>query len=97
MHVCLCMFVCDIHECDSVRGAWWFPKQAVSLTEGLFVKDYTGKNLSMSDEWKEKERGRMREGEEGECNRESALTKLKRPVRAEIGRERREVSEETVV
>lgn len=46
--VCVCMSVRDIHGCDSVRGAQWFPKQAVSLTEGLFVKENTGKNLSMS-------------------------------------------------
>lgn len=46
--VCVCMSVRDILGCDSVRGARWFPKQAVSLTEGLFVKENTGKNLSMS-------------------------------------------------
>lgn len=37
--------------------------------------------------------GRVR----GECNRESALSRLKRPVRAKIAREKREVSEETGV
>lgn len=42
------MFVHDILRCDSVTGAWWFPKQSVSLTEGLFVKESTWMNLSMS-------------------------------------------------
>lgn len=46
----------DMLGCDSVKGARWFPKQAVSLTEGLFVKENTGKNLSMSNERTEKER-----------------------------------------
>lgn len=55
--VCVCMSMRDILGCDSVRGARWFPKQAVSLTEGLFVKENTGKNLSMSNEQRERERG----------------------------------------
>ncbi len=55
--VCVCMFVRDIVGCDSVTGARWFPKQAVSLTEGLFVKENTGKNLSMSNEQRERQRG----------------------------------------
>lgn len=84
------MSVRDIHGCDSVRGAQWFPKQALSLTEGLFVKENTGKNLSKVCYREERERG-------GECNRESALSRLKRPVRAKIVREKREVSEETGV
>lgn len=89
--VCVCMFVRDILGCDSVTGARWFPKQAVSLTEGLFVKENTGKNLSMSNEQREGEGGE-REGKRGDCNRESALSRLKRPVRAKIGREKRERS-----
>ncbi len=81
-----CVFVCDILGCDSVTGAWWFPKQPVSLTEGLLVKENTGKNLSMSNE--QRERG---EGAGGgvDCNRERALLRLKRPVRAKIGRRRK--------
>lgn len=46
----VCTFVRDILGCDSVTGARWFPKQAVSPTEGLFVKENTGKNLSMFNE-----------------------------------------------
>lgn len=61
--LCVCMFVCDILGCDSVTEARWFPKQAVSLTEGLFVKENTGKNLSMSNEQREKEWERERERE----------------------------------
>lgn len=82
------MFVRDILRCDSATGAWWFPKQSVSLTEGLFVKENTGMNLSMSSE----QRGR---GKESEIERESGGTvtekvhsRLKRAVRAKIGRER---------
>lgn len=48
--VCVCMIVRDMLRCDSVTGARWFPKQSVSLTEGLFVKENTGMNLSMSGE-----------------------------------------------
>lgn len=55
------MFVRDILRCDSVTGARWFPKQPVSLTEGLFVKENTGKNLSMSNEQREREGGRWKE------------------------------------
>lgn len=54
---CVCMFLRDILRCDSVTGARWFPKQPVSLTEGLFVKENTGKNLSMSNEQREREKG----------------------------------------
>lgn len=54
MCLCVCMFVRDILGCDSVTGALWFPKQAVSLTEGLFVKENTGKNLSMSNEQRQR-------------------------------------------
>lgn len=50
--------MCDILRCDSVTGAWWFPKQSVSPTEGLFVKENTGMNLSMSTA----ERGRREVG-----------------------------------
>lgn len=56
--VCVCMFVRDMLRCDSVRGARWFPKQAVSLTEGLFVKENTGKNLSTSNDRRGEARGR---------------------------------------
>lgn len=66
MCVCVCMFVRDILGCDSVTGARWFPKQAVSLTEGLFVKENTGKNLSMSNEQRGGERAGERGGERGE-------------------------------
>lgn len=59
--MCVCMFVCDILRCDSVTGAWWFPKQSVSPTEGLFVKENTGMNLSMSTA----ERGSKREEGDG--------------------------------
>lgn len=55
------MFLRDILRCDSVTGARWFPKQPVSLTEGLFVKENTGKNLSMSNEQREREGGSRRE------------------------------------
>lgn len=63
------MFVRDILGCDSVTGAWWFPKQPVSLTEGLFVKENTGKNLSMSNEQGERERGGGTGGRVGERER----------------------------
>lgn len=53
MCLCVYMLVRDILRCDSVTGARWFPKQPVSLTEGLFVKENTGKNLSMSNEQRE--------------------------------------------
>lgn len=93
----VCTFVRDILGCDSVTGARWFPKRAVSPTEGLFVKENTGKNLSMFNEQRGRERGEMGEGEGGGCNRESALSRLKRPLRAKMGNEKREVSKETGV
>lgn len=46
----MCMIVRDMLRCDSVTGARRFPKQSVSLAEGLFVKENTGMNLSMSGE-----------------------------------------------
>lgn len=93
----VCTFVRDILRCDSVTGARWFPKQAVSPTEGLFVKENTGKNLSMFNEQRGRERGEMGEGERRGCNRESALSRLKRPLRAKMGNEKRGVSKETGV
>lgn len=49
-------------------------------------------------QWTEREReGEMGEGEGGGCNRESALSRLKRPLRAKMGNEKRGVSKETGV
>lgn len=87
--MCVCFFVCDILGCDSVTGARCFPEQTVSLTEGLFVKENTGKNLSMSN-GKRKKGGSKGGG--GGCNRESALSRLKRPERAKMERESSERS-----
>lgn len=44
------MFEPDVLRCDSVAGERWFPEQPVTQTEGLFVKENTGQNLSMFNE-----------------------------------------------
>lgn len=62
------------------EGARWFLKQSVSLTEGLSVKENTWMNLPMTGGWLGRRGGG---GDRGG----SAQWRLKRPVRAETGRE----------